>query len=380
MMILLLLTIALASADPLREALQSSDKLLQLFSQFQRDNNRGYTSQKGKIRVLIFRKNVRDIVETNEQDLGWKAGINFFSDLTEEEGAQYLGLNMSLPQTPGTPLPLSSAPAAVSLDWREKGAVTPVKSQGRCGSCWTFSVVGSSEGVHQIKTGNLVKFAEQELLDCVYEGKRDGCKGGWMSEGFKYMHTAQRLAPSNVVKYRAKDGACRYNRIANGLQRKVSGYYDVPKNEEGHVSALSRGPIAVAFEVTSKMKQYKSGVLKDTTCKGWPNHAVTMVGYNAESFAIKNSWGGHWGDGGYVHMSRHHHNCKLYENSSLLELSNEKPDPNPQPTEPPQPTDPPTDPPVCEDAWPEACKLQTSYLCSIPAHRHLHCKKTCKVC
>ena len=379
-MLFLLLSIALVSADPLRDALQSSDKLLQLFSQFEVDHGRHYRASEAKLRLRLFRKSVKDVVETNEQDLGWQAGINFFSDLTEEEGRQYLGLNMSIPHSEGRELPLSSAPAADSLDWRELGGVTPVKNQGRCGSCWTFGAVGSVEGVHKKKTGNLVKFAEQELLDCVYEGKRDGCKGGWMHDAFKYMETAQRLAPHNMVKYRARDGACKYYSIANGLQRKVAGYYMVPKSEQGHVEALSRGPIAVAFEVTSKLKQYKSGVLKDTSCHGYPNHAVTMVGYNSQSFAIKNSWGGHWGDKGYVYMSRNHGNCKLYENSSLLELSDEKPDPNPRPTEPPQPTDPPTPPPVCEDEWPKQCKQQASYFCSVPAYKFLKCRKTCKVC
>ena len=137
-MIFLLLTIALASGDPLKDALQSSDKLLQLFSQFEVEHGRHYPPTEAKLRLRLFRKSVRDVVDTNEQELGWQAGINFFSDLTEEEGRQYLGLNMSVPHSEGRELPLSSVPAAESLDWRQLGGVTPVKNKGSCGSLLTF--------------------------------------------------------------------------------------------------------------------------------------------------------------------------------------------------------------------------------------------------
>merc|ERR1719318_369737 len=374
-MIVLLLTVALAGADPLKEALQSSDGLVKLFTEYEADQGNVYSVSETKFRLRIFRKNLRSIVETNEEHLGWQAGLNFFSDLTEEEGQQYLGLNMSLPHTPGTPLPLSTTPTAESIDWREKGAVTPVKSQGRCGSCWSFGAVGSVEGVHKAKSGNLVKFAEQELLDCVYEGKRDGCKGGWMHDCFAYMNREQRLAPSKAVRYRAKDGACKYGRVQNGLQRKVAGYYEVPKTEDGHLSGLARGPIAVAFHVTSKCKQYKKGIFKDTSCSRYANHAVTMVSYDSEKFAIKNSWGGSWGDHGYIYMARNHHNCNMYLHSSIITLSDEAPEP--RPTDEPEPTPEPTEPqpdPECVDEWGQSCVTHAAHLCSQNAYRIL-CKK-----
>merc|ERR1711983_463693 len=234
---------------------------------------------------------------------------------------------------------------------------TGVKNQGSCGSCWTFGAVGSLEGVNKAASGSLVIFAEQELLDCVYEGSRDGCQGGWMQDGFTYIQRNQRLAPSSAVSYRAKDGSCNYRSVANGLKNKCTGYYSVPRSEGGHLSGLAQGPIAVAFEVTDKCQQYRGGVFKDTSCRGQPNHAVTMVGYNSQSFAIKNSWGGGWGDQGYIYMSRNHDNCGLYSLSVVISLAGKDPNPDPTdrpdpvPTEDPNPnpTDGPNPDPECKD-------------------------------
>jgi len=365
-MILLLATLALASAsDPLRAALQSPEGMAQLFTQFEAEQGRVYNNNEAKMRFRLFRKSVQEVVETNEQDLGWTAGLNFFSDLTEEEGKQYLGFNASLAHPVGEPLPPSDEPMTSSIDWRSRGAVTGVKNQGNCGSCWTFGAVGSVEGVHKKTTGSLVTFAEQELLDCVYEGRRDGCQGGWMQDAFTYIQNKRRLAPSSAVSYRGKDGSCNYSGKTNGLRATVTGQYAVPGSESGHMSGLSRGPIAVAFEVTSKSKQYRGGIFKDTTCRGSANHAVTMVGFDSQKFMIKNSWGGSWGSGGYIYMSRNYHNCKLYSHSAIITMSSG-----------PEPPTPDIDP-ICKDDAGATCRLYKDWMCRYQAH---NCKKSCGRC
>ena len=372
-MIFLLATLALASAaDPLKDALQSAEGMSQLFTQFELEQGRNYDSNEAKMRFRLFRKSVQSVVETNGQDLSWTAGLNFFSDLTEEEQNQYLGFNASIEHFVAEPLPPSDAPTASSIDWRSKGGVTGVKNQGNCGSCWTFGAVGSVEGVHKAKSGSLVTFAEQELLDCVYEGRRDGCQGGWMQDGFRYIQQNQRLAPSSAVSYRGKDGSCNYRGKANGLKVKVTGQYSVPGSESGHMSALARGPIAVAFEVTDKCKQYRGGIFRDTSCRGNANHAVTMVGFDSQKFIIKNSWGGGWGSGGYIYMARNHHNCKLYGNSAVITMSGAGPDPGPNPGPDPGPN------PNCRDAAGSSmCNLYKRYMCQ---YQPTNCMKTCGRC
>ena len=374
-MIFLLATLALASAaDPLKDALQSPEGMAQLFTQFEAEQGRNYDNNEAKMRFRLFRKSVQAVVETNEQDLSWTAGLNFFSDLTEEEQNQYLGFNASIERPDlGEPLPLSEEPLPTSgIDWRSKGGVTGVKNQGNCGSCWTFGAVGSLEGVHKAKTGSLVTFAEQELLDCVYEGRRDGCQGGWMQDGFTYINNNQRLAPSSAVSYRGRDGSCNYRGKANGLKAKAEGYSSVSGSESGHLSALSRGPIAVAFEVTDKCKQYRGGIFRDTTCSGSANHAVTMVGYDSSKIAIKNSWGGGWGSGGYIYMARNHHNCRLYGNSAIIRLGGSNPGPDPGPDPGPNPD------PSCRDAaGSQMCNLYKSYMCQ---YQPMNCMKTCGRC
>ena len=279
MIFLLTLVSITAAADPLLDALQSPEALGRLFAQYEAVEGKYYSGNEAKFRMRLFRRSVRNVAETNSQDLGWEAGLNLFSDMTEAEKSQYLGLNTSLSYTPGEPLPLTNEPLASSIDWRTKGGVTPVKNQGSCGSCWTFGAVGSLEGVNKAASGNLVTFAEQELLDCVYENpKRDGCQGGWMQDAFSYIQRTQRIAPSSAVSYRGSDGTCNYMSKPNGLKNKCTGQYAVPTSESGHLSGLAQGPIAVAFEVTKACQSYRSGVFRDTTCHGNANHAVTMVG------------------------------------------------------------------------------------------------------
>merc|ERR1719440_538715 len=149
-MIFLLATLAVVSgSDPLREALQSPKLLMDLWADYEVVEGRHYTASEAKMRFRLFRKSVQAAAETNEQDLSWTAGLNLFSDMTEEEKQQYLGFNSSLPHTEAEPLDLSDVMPTSGIDWRQKGGVTGVKNQGRCGSCWSSGAVGSTEGVHK---------------------------------------------------------------------------------------------------------------------------------------------------------------------------------------------------------------------------------------
>merc|ERR1712072_312231 len=93
-----------------------------------------------------------------------------------------------------------------SVDWTTKGAVTPVKNQGQCGSCWAFSTTGSLEGAWEIATGNLVSFSEQQFVDC--DKVDSGCNGGLMDNGFNYAKGTA-IATEDSYPYTAADGSCK---------------------------------------------------------------------------------------------------------------------------------------------------------------------------
>ena len=119
-------------------------------------------------------------------------GVNKFTDLTAEEfKATYAsGYRAQEKRSKNVNLTLLHGAAPPSeVDWTTKGAVTPVKDQGQCGSCWAFSTTGSTESSVFLKTGTLTSLSEQQLVDCSGAEGNQGCNGGLMDYGFQYIIT-----------------------------------------------------------------------------------------------------------------------------------------------------------------------------------------------
>merc|ERR1712176_1282592 len=204
---------------------------------------------------------------------------------------------------------LSDPPAAG--DWTEKKLVTAVKDQAACGSCWTFGAVGGLETRYALlENSTLRNFAEKEYLDCVYEGIADGCNGGWMQDCYQYSaDNGGRLAATADYPYYHSDNECMGQTKPDAMKAaKLVGYVKVPETEMANLAAIAEGSITVAFEATNFFMLYKTGIIKDMTCTGALNHAVTAVGYNADYILVKNSWGTDWGEAGFVRYMRGHHN------------------------------------------------------------------------
>ncbi|XP_070403526.1 cathepsin S-like isoform X2 [Nothobranchius furzeri] len=207
-------------------------------------------------------------------------------------------INMSLPH---------------SLDWRDEGWVTPVKTQGSCGSCWAFSAVGALEGQLKKTKGTLMSLSPQNLLDCSLKYGNNGCRGGFMSNAFHYVMKNQGINSDAAYPYEGKRGKCKYDpkyRAAN-----CSGYAFLPKGDEFalKVGLANIGPISVAIDASRpKFLFYHHGVYKDHTCSHHVNHGVLVVGYGTEKgqdyWLVKNSWGEDYGNEGYVKMARNKHN------------------------------------------------------------------------
>eukprot|EP01147_Barroeca_monosierra_P001608 gene1608-4745_t len=141
------------------------------FSEFKTQFGKVYESVEEEARrAQIFADNLAFISRHNAEAARglhtYTVGINQFADLTNEEYRQlYLSPYPGLLGRKRNTVWLEG-PNAGSVDWRQKGAVTPIKNQGQCGSCWSFSTTGSVEGAHAIATGNLVSLSEQQLVDC----------------------------------------------------------------------------------------------------------------------------------------------------------------------------------------------------------------------
>lgn len=173
-------------------------------------------------RFNVYKKNYKLIEDHNASESSIELRANEFMDLTFDEfSALYLGLK---PKTENQIQYIFEDETADSVDWRQKGAVTEVKNQGQCGSCWAFSTVGSLEGLHAIKTGNLEEFSEQALVDCSKNGNM-GCNGGLMDYAFKWVED-NGIPSEQSYDYTGRDGSCRKFKS----DFKIKGFRDVPKS------------------------------------------------------------------------------------------------------------------------------------------------------
>lgn len=192
-----------------------------------------------------------------------------------------------------------------SVDWRDKNVVTPVKDQGQCGSCWSFSATGAMEGAYALAKGELKSFSEQELVDCSKNYGNQGCEGGLMDQAFKFA-IDNGMCTEKDDPYVASETSCK---TCNN-PTKFSGCFDVmPNDEDALMRAVAKQPVAVAIEADQQAFMFYTGGIIDTeNCGTNLDHGVLIVGYGEEDghkyWLVKNSWGTQWGEKGYVRIAR----------------------------------------------------------------------------
>lgn len=265
-------------------------------------------------RIEAFAANLKIIEEHNSNEKKtFTMGLNQFSHLSNEEWKKVMGFSTKPPSL-RTNAKVHGEPSVKlpdSVDWVSAGAVTPVKNQGQCGSCWSFSTTGGLEGAYAVKTGNLKSFSEQVLVSC--DTSDNGCNGGWMDAAFAWTTSNGGIVLEDTYPYVSGNGqvpACDKSKMADTVSGTApASYVDV---QQGSVSALMdavvQQPVSVAIQANQMAFQhYSSGVIT-SGCGQNLDHGVLNVGYGTEDgtdfWKLKNSWGPTWGAEGYVLVER----------------------------------------------------------------------------
>jgi len=292
------------------------------FNTFKINHNRHYsTPEEEEQRKLNFLNSLQIVEKHNELykkgEKSYELGINLFSDLSADEyKAMFRMPNPTVRKPEPAPAFIANLTVAApqSFDWRQHGKVTPVKSQGDCGSCWSFSVTGAIESLYAIKHNQNLDLSEEQLIDCM----NSKCDGEWIYDGYKYV-IANGLETESAYPYTAGSGkynACKEKKSSPHTH--ISSYKSLGKGiSEAHplatdaeiMAAVQIQPVSVMFNADGDdFGSYKSGVIT-TNNMGWEgSHAVIIVGWGTENgkdyWLIKNSWGAEWGDAGYFKMVR----------------------------------------------------------------------------
>jgi len=278
----------------------------------------------------VFLENLERILKHNaDKDKTYEMALNEFASMTPNEFlATRLGYRRPEAEEKKKPAPaakttkedafvlrasVAQADPPLSFDWETKGAVTPVKNQGSCGSCWAFSAVAALESAYFLKTGKLVQFSEQELVSCDME--LYGCQGGLMDPAFDWTRLNGGLCSEEAYPYTSGTtsarGICSASTCAPVEGSAPAGFVDVPHNEASLLQALfEHGPLSVAIEADETGFQFYHKGVMSAHCGSRLDHGVLLVGYGVDPeskqafWRIKNSWGAGWGEEGYIRILR----------------------------------------------------------------------------
>jgi len=314
-----------------------SDILEYEWNEFKEKYNKSYEDHaEHNLRQKYYLENRYQIIKhnaiankkgSNSDAPSFELGLNEYADMLSHEFASTMnGFKAHLRQVNGSlHLPTHNVVVPAEVDWRKEGYVTPVKNQGRCGSCWAFSATGALEGQTYRKINRHVSLSEQNLVDCSRKYGNNGCNGGLMDNAFEYIKDNHGIDYEEKYPYEAKNGKCRYKPTNKGADD--VGFVDITSgDEDALLEALATvGPISVAIDAShSSFQLYSKGVYDEPKCSSTElDHGVLLVGYGTDSVSgkkywlVKNSWGESWGENGYIKMVRGKNNqCGIATSAS----------------------------------------------------------------
>jgi len=280
------------------------------FMQYLANHGKSYiTVEEFSARLDLFANIEERINYHNNGDFSYTVAHNKFSDMSEDEKAQFRGKMPAPPMAKfGVKTLLDTSNNAATKDWRTEGAVNPIQDQGQCGSCWAFGSCASLEGAHFVASGELLKFAEQSLVDCAkFKWGNFGCGGGLETNAFNYWETNYAILEADYP-YTASNGDCQYDNVPH-TDVLTSGWTDVtPGSSSQLVAAINQSVVSVGIEADQFVFQmYSSGIFNDSRCGTSIDHAVNLVGYGNENgqdyYILRNSWGTGWGEQGYMKIA-----------------------------------------------------------------------------
>jgi cathepsin F len=264
-------------------------------------------------RFNIFRENLKRIEQWNAESTGAVYGVTQFSDLTPQEFKSLYLMNVTRPPNATTYLTFPGVEAPTTFDWRTKGAVTNVKNQGQCGSCWAFSATSNIESVVKLGGQSMPILGPQQMVDC--DKDCYGCQGGWPSKAFNYVAKAGGQDTESAYPYTGRDGSCKFK--TQGIGAKIKGYHSISRDEKQMQAGLSTtAPFSICVDA-SQWSHYKSGVMRSNQCGRGIDHCVQLVGYDSTAnppyWMVRNSWGTGWGVSGYIYLEMFKDTCAMAE-------------------------------------------------------------------
>jgi C1A family cysteine protease len=320
----LIVLAVLAATAAFAAPMLSRQSVLQQFIEYKKQYKRQYASKAEEAkRLRIFTENMERSRELSRANPLASFGVNEFADMSAAEfkirhsGEKQFQKFVASHKADPAAVPEAAMIAAQGrqMDWRTKGAVTAVKNQGQCGSCWSFSATGSIEGQWFLAGNTLTSVSEQEFVSC--DTIDSGCNGGLMDNAWTWLLQAHNGSVVTEASYPYVSGngevpACSMSGTTVGAT--ISGYQDIPKNETAMAGfVFTSGPLSIAVDATS-FQTYTGGIL--TNCiSNQIDHGVLIVGFDDTNsppyWIIKNSWGASWGENGYIRVEKGTNQCLI---------------------------------------------------------------------